>query len=105
MKGSAQWCHGTRSSSPTELITTTTTTVTLVGLGLQVLSSVTHSLSDYPIFSIFFLGGVYPFFHAVDTAVPVLASSCLPFRVRVEAGIVGSVWLACRIVLIRFVPN
>jgi hypothetical protein len=50
----------------------------VVGLELWVLSCVAHSLSDDPVLSIFFLNGLYPFLHAVDTVVLVVISSCFP---------------------------
>jgi len=57
----------------------------------QVLSYVTHSLSDDPAISIFFLRILYPFFHGVDTAVLVLGSGCFPFRLSTKANfVVGS---------------
>jgi hypothetical protein len=43
---------------------------------VQVLSYVTHSLSDDPAVSIFFLRILYPFFHGIDAAVLVLVSGC-----------------------------
>jgi hypothetical protein len=54
-----------------------------------VLSYATHSLSDDPVLSIL-LGGLHPFFHRVDTVVPVLVSGCLPFCLRAAATSVGS---------------
>ena len=54
-----------------------------------VLSCATHSLSDDPVLSIL-LGGLHPFFHRVDTVVPVLVSGCFPFCSRAAPTFVGS---------------
>ena len=48
-----------------------------VGLELRVLSYVTHSLSCEPVCSVFYLGGLYLFFHGVDTVVQILANNQL----------------------------
>jgi hypothetical protein len=64
----------------------------VVGLGLWVLSCVAHSLSDDPVLSIFFLDGLYPFLHAVDTVGLVVVSSCFPFSFRAKANFVDSFW-------------
>ena len=53
-------------------------------------SYATHSLSDDPVLSIFFLGVLNPFFHRTDTVVPVLVSGCFPFCLRAAATFVGS---------------
>jgi len=41
----------------------------VVGLRLNVQLHLTQSLSDNPVLSIFFLGGIYRLFHGVDTVV------------------------------------
>jgi hypothetical protein len=61
--------------------------MSVVGVGLNVLSSATHLLSDGPV--VFFLGGLYLFFHEVDTLVLVLVSGCFPVLLCVEANFVG----------------
>jgi len=52
-----------------------------------VLRRLTHSLSDDPVLSIFFLDGLCSYFHVIDTVVIVLVSDCFPFCLRVDANV------------------
>ena len=52
-----------------------------------VLCRLNHSLSDDPVFSIFFLGGLCSCFHVTDTVVQVLVSDCFPFCLPVDANV------------------
>ena len=56
----------------------------VLGLGLSY-----RMLSGDPILSIL-LGGLHPFFHRVDTVVPVMVSGCFPFCLCAAAIFVGS---------------
>ena len=64
MKGCAQWCYGTRSSCRYRAVSS--------------------------VLSIFFLGGLYAFFHGVNTVVLDMVSFCCPLAVGAEAKFVGS---------------
>jgi hypothetical protein len=52
--------------------------MSVLGLGLNVLSFGTHSLSDDPVLSIFFFGGLYQFSYGVGSVVLVEVSHCFP---------------------------
>jgi len=58
-----------------------------IGLELRVLSYVTHSCE--PVCSIFHLGGLYLFFHGVDTVVQVLVSDRFLFCLHFESNFDG----------------